>query len=289
MPIRLFTSGIHNGLSFSNTDIERIRSNTAERAPERIPIVLGHPKNDLPVFGFLPKSAIKAYREGDKVSLGFDREAAELDSEGMKAIRSLGRNKISIRVEDGRIKHIGLVKEAAVAENNTQDFAALTGDFAAVDALEEHPKREETGVLEYIKNLFKNNKTDFAMEKQGQEENTGLAEFAELKKDVAAIGDTVNKLTDLLTGQENEKRRSALAADFSKADFSHLTDEQKAKAADFCSKMGDPADIEDYKALLRAGNKKEKPASGSRAADFEKRKKESTAEELIRAQIDGLV
>lgn len=287
MPIRLFTSGVHNGLQFSNEQIERIVADTAAGAPERIPIVLGHPKNDLPVLGYLPKTAIRKYAEGDKVSMGFDREAAELATEAMDAIRGLGQNRISIRLEKGKVKHIGLVREAAVAENNAQDFAALTGDFAAVDDLEEAAKREETGLLESIRNLFKTNKTDFSMEKKEEEKQN--AGFAALKSDVAKIGETVNKLAGMLTGQESEKRKATLAADFAKAEYSHLTDEQKAKAVDFCAKMPEAADAEFYKEMLKAGNKKEKPGNGSKALDFGKKGgDERTAEELIREQMNGI-
>ncbi|MDR1756084.1 MAG: hypothetical protein LBR65_03865 [Culturomica sp.] len=290
MVIRLFTAGTHKGLSFSNEQIDRIAADTAAGPLERIPIVLGHPKNDLPVLGYLPKAAIRKYREGEKTSIGFARGDAELADEAMEAIRALGRNKISIRLQDGKVKHIGLVRDAAVEENNAQDFAALTGDFAALDDLEE--KRSEGGALEFIKNLFKTtNKTDFSMEKKEEKKNEEKlnADFAALKDDVAKIGEAVEKLSGMITGQEGEKRKAALTADFAKAEYSHLTDEQKAKAVDFCAKMTDEADVEAYKAMLQAGNKKEKPTGGSKALDFGKKTgDEKTAEDLIREQIAGI-
>lgn len=42
--IRLFTSGTHNGLNFSNAEITDIATKTRQMGDERIPFVLGHPK-----------------------------------------------------------------------------------------------------------------------------------------------------------------------------------------------------------------------------------------------------
>lgn len=287
MPIRLFTSGTHNGFSFSNEDIASIAARTAAESPERIPIVLGHPKNDLPVLGYIPKRAIEVYKEGDKMSLGFEREEADLGDEGVEIARELGKNKISIRLKEGKIKHIGLVKKAAVAENNEQDFAALTGDFMAMDGLEECSRTTLETVLDAIRGVFKNNKTDFDMKEKEEEKQN--AEFSALKKDVEGISGKIERLEKLLTGREEEKRRRALTADFSAAEYSHLTDEQKAKAVDFCAKLESAEEEADYKAILAAGNRKpEKPADGSVTLDFGKKGDEKSAEELIREQVSAV-
>lgn len=287
MPIRLFTSGTHNGFSFSNEDIASIAAKTAAESPERIPIVLGHPKNDLPVLGYIPKRAIEVYKEGDKMSLGFERDQADLGDEGVEIARELGKNKISIRLKEGKIKHIGLVKKAAVAENNEQDFAVLTGDFMAVNSLEECNRTTLETVLDAIRGVFKNSKTDFDMKEKDEEKQN--AEFSALKKDVEGIGTKVDRLEKLLTGREEERRRKALTADFAAAEYSHLTDEQKAKAVDFCAKLESAEEVADYKSMLAAGNRKpEKPADGSVTLDFGKKGEEKSAEELIREQVSAV-
>lgn len=287
MPIRLFTSGTHNGFSFSNEDIASIAAKTAAESPERIPIVLGHPKNDLPVVGYIPRRAIGVYKEGDKMSLGFERDQADLGDEGVEIARELGKNKISIRLKKGKIKHVGLVKKAAVAENNEQDFEALTGDFMAVDGLEECNRTTLETVLDTIKGVFKNSKTDFDMKEKDEEKQN--AEFSALKKDVEGIGTKVDRLEKLLTGREEERRRKALTADFAAAEYSHLTDEQKAKAVDFCAKLESEDEVADYKSMLAAGNRKpEKPADGSVTLDFGKKGDEKSAEELIREQVSAV-
>lgn len=285
MQIRLFTSGVHNGLSFSNADIDSIATKTTAEGREQIPLVLGHPKNDLPVVGFLPKAAITTYKEGDKVSLGFSREAAELDEESLNVIRNLGRNKISVRLEDGKIKHIGLVERAAVAENNQQDFAAGTGDFAAVDEFYNVDPPENAWNL--IRNLF-NNKTKGQMPTEEEKQD---AEFSALKKDVEGISTKVDTLVAMFATKANEKKKESLTIDFSAAGYSHLTDEQRKKAVDFCGKLETPEEVADYKAMLIAGNKKPgKPKDGSVTADFAwKDGDERTAIELIREQVAGLV
>jgi len=288
MPIRLFTSGTHNGFHFSNDDIASIAAKTAAGSPDRIPIVLGHPKNDLPVLGYVPKGAIEVYQEGDKMSLGFERDQADLGDEGVEIARELGKNKISIRLKEGKINHIGLVKKAAVDENNEQDFAALTGDFMAVDGLEECNRTTLETVLDAIRGVFKNNsKTDFDMKEKDEEKQN--AEFSALKKDVESISTKVDRLEKFLTGREDEKRRKALTADFSAAEYSHLTDEQKAKAVDFCVKLESAEEVADYKTMLAAGNRKpEKPANGSVTLDFGKKGEEKSAEELIREQVNAV-
>lgn len=288
MPIRLFTSGTHNGLSFSNNDIIGIAAKTAAMTQETIPIVLGHPKNNLPILGFLPRKAITTYQEGDKVSLGFDREEAELAGESMDVIRQLGRNKISIRLEDNEIKHIGLVERAAVSENNAQDFASGTGDFAAVDDFSEADRNTMDVVLDTIKSLFKNNKNELSMKETDEEKEKKNTEFSALKSDVAKIGESVEKLAGILTGQQEAQRRGVITADFSAAEYSHLTDEQRKSAVDFCTKVS-PAEVESFKAMLKAGNQKPAtPPSGSVAADFGKADKEETPAEIIRKQVSAL-
>lgn len=286
MQIRLFTAGTHNGLNFSNEDINNIAAATAAGGADKIPFVLGHPKNNLPVFGYLPKAVIRTYQEGDKISMGFDRTAAELDEEGLAAIRSLGRNKLSVRLEDGIIKHIGLVKKAAVAENNTQDFAAMTGDFAAPDDFCE--AEEGSQMWENFKRFFKTNKTD-VMSGDPKEKEKQNADFEAIRTEVKEIGATVGKLAQMLTGQEQEKKKTALTADFSAADFSHLTDEQKVKAIDLCARMT-PKEVTDYKALLKAGNKKpQTPGNGSVTANFGKQDAERTAADIIGEQVKSVM
>lgn len=288
MPIRLFTSGTHNGLTFSNADITGIANKTASGTGELIPIVLGHPKNNLPVLGYLPRKAITTYKEGDKVSLGFAREKAELADESMNAMRRLGCNKISIRLEDNEIKHIGLVERAAVSENNAQNFSAGTGDFAATDDFSELDKSLTDSVLDAIKTLFKNNKNEEKMKEENEEKEKQNAEFSALKGDVAKISETVEKLAGILTGQQEKQRKETVTADFTAAEFSHLTDEQKKSAVDFCTKAT-PVEAEALKAMLKAGNQKPAtPPAGSVVNDFGKAGHEETSEELIRKQVTVL-
>ena len=174
-----------------------------------------------------------------------------------------------------------------MAENNEQDFAVLTGDFIAVDSLEECNRTTLETVLDAIRGVFKNNKTDFDMKEKDEEKQN--AEFSALKKDVEGIGTKVDRLEKLLTSREDEKRRKALTADFAAAEYSHLTDEQKAKAVDFCARLENPEEVTDYKAILAAGNRKpERPADGSVTLDFGKKGEEQSVEDLIREQVSAV-
>lgn len=289
--IRLFTSGTHNGLNFNNAQITDIATKTRREGAERIPFVLGHPKNDLPIVGFLPREALTLYEEGAKASIGFDRSQAEFSEQSLDALRELGHNKISVRLEAGIIKHIGLVKKAAVAENNQQDFAdGMTGDYHTDEDFMQKPAARFPNPL----NFFKTNKNK---NMENQNENTPQngnasrqqADFADLSKAVERNSKAIEALTKMLTKQQEDTRRQKFASDFSAPEFDHLTDEQKQQAADFCAALSDEQQ-EAYKRMLQGF----KPASatppaGSVTAQFgAKGDDEKTAEDLIREQVKGL-
>jgi hypothetical protein len=290
--IRLFTSGIHNGLSFSDADINRIAATTREYGADRIPFVLGHPKNDLPVVGYLPKERVVLYRDGEKISIGFDRSSAEFSEESLDVLRQMGHNKISVRLEEGTIKHIGLVTKAAVRENNRQDFAeGLSGVY---HTSEDFMERESAGGLF---RFFKTDKTQKNMEKEEKKE-TPPVDFAEISAAVKRNSEAIDRLTEMMAKQQEAAEqvgkaqdRTTLQNDFAAAEFSHMTDEDKARAIDFCA--GLTADQrEQYKKALSALNRKPAvPENGSKAADFGKKGSddERSTEEIIREQVKGII
>lgn len=127
------------------------------------------------------------------------------------------------------------------------------------------------------------------MKEKDKENEKQNAEFSALKKDVESISEKIDRLEKVLTGREDEKRRKTLTADFEAAEYSHLTDEQKAKAVDFCAKLESAEEVADYKAMLAAGNRKpDKPKDGSVTMDFGKKGDEKSAEDLIREQVDAV-
>lgn len=215
--IRLFTSGTHKGLTYTNQDIEKIANNTADMGDNMIPFVMGHPKKNYPIMGFLPKVSITQYTEGKRVSLGFDKQAADMGDESMEVLRALGQNRLSVRLVDGVIKHIGLVKQAAAADNNTQDFSILTGDFAVSDHLFEEGTENTGGLLASLQNIFKTNT------KTMTEHETTAKRLADLEAEVRENATGINKIVDIITKQ-NEATAAAqasAAADFSEAHASH--------------------------------------------------------------------
>ncbi|MDR0510915.1 MAG: hypothetical protein LBH06_07475 [Rikenellaceae bacterium] len=289
--IRLFTSGTHNGLSFSEADINRIVAMTREHGADRIPFVLGHPKNDLPVVGYLPKEGVALYRDGDKISIGFDRSSAEFSEESLDVLRQMGHNKISVRLEEGTIKHIGLVAKAAVRENNRQDFAeGLSGTYHTA---EDFMEKEFGGLFKF----FKTDKTQKNMEKEEKKE-TPAGDFAEISAAVKRNSEAIDRLTGMLAKQQEAAEqvgkaqdRVALQNDFAAAEFSHMTDTEKASAVDFC--IGLTADQrEQYKRSLSALNRKpDTPENGSKTADFGKKGSgdERSAEDIIREQVKEVI
>lgn len=283
--IRLFTSGTHNGLNFSNDQIKEIATKTRQQGDDRIPFVLGHPKNDLPIVGYLPKSEVILYHENDKMSIGFDRGQGEFSEESLDILREAGNNKISVRLVDGVIKHIGLVEKAAVAENNQQDFAdALTGYYHTNEDFMEKPAG---GWFQKPLNFFKPKKN--AMDNENKDTAQPGGDFGELKSAVEKNSKAIETLTGMLTRQQEERQKQAIVTDFSAPEFSHLTDEQKKEAADFCAEL-DADRREAYKKMLLGLNhKSETPPSGSVTAEFGATgKEEKSAEEIIREQMKAL-
>lgn len=135
MMIRLFTSGTRNGHAFTPEDIDRIAAKKQEFGEENIPLILGYPKKNLPITVFVPKSALKVYKYGENRSIGFEKEEAQMSEESMDSRRSAAQNKLSVRLRDGIIAQIGLVRKAAVNKNNEQNFGRLDGDFNAPNEL----------------------------------------------------------------------------------------------------------------------------------------------------------
>lgn len=284
--IRLFTSGTHNGLNFSNAQVTDIATKTQQQGADRIPFVLGHPKNDLPIVGFLPKEAVILYHENEKMSIGFDREQGDFSEESLDMLRKVGNNKISVRLVDGVIKHIGLVEKAAVAENNQQDFAdSLTGYYHTNEDFME----KSSGWFPNPLNLFKTNKIKSMDNKENETSATRKDDFADLKTAVDRNSKAIETLVGMVTQQQNDKQKAQITADFSAPEYDHLNDEQKKQAADFCA--GLPADQrEPYKKMLRELKPASAtPPSGSVTAEFgAKGEQELSAEELIRQQVERL-
>lgn len=275
--IRLFTSGIHNGLTFTNDDIEKIAKKTADFAEAQIPFVLGHPKTNLPILGFLPKASIQLYTEGDKISLGFDKNSADMSSESMEALRSLGQNKLSVRLREGIIRHVGLVKKAAVSENNTQDFAALSGTFESEDLFFEEASN---GIIKSIQNIFK------PMDKHEQ----AAADFTATNEKLDKLTEAVGRVVDILGTQTQTQVKATITNDFASAEFSHLTDDQRKEYADFCASL--PSEKQDaYKAQIKVLNVKPTPVNGSATNDFaakEGDKEKQSAQDIIKKQMSNL-
>lgn len=284
--IRLFTSGTHNGLNFSNAQVTDIATKTQQQGADRIPFVLGHPKNDLPIVGFLPKEAVILYHENEKMSIGFDREQGDFSEESLNTLRELGNNKISVRLVDGVIKHIGLVRKAAVAENNQQDFAdGLTGCYHTNEDFMEKPASRLTNPF----NFFKSNKIKSMDNKENETSATRKDDFADLKTAVDRNSKAIETLVGMVTQQQNDKQKAQITADFAAAEYDHLSDEQKKQAADFCAGLT-AEQREPYKQMLRSLKPAPAtPPAGSVTAEFgAKDTEELSAEELIRQQVQGL-
>ena len=245
--IRLFTSGTHNGDTFSNDDIKEIFALT-QAGIDKIPVVLGHPKNDLPVVGWVNKNKILLYQEGDKYSIGFERKDAEFSEEAIIAIKELKRDKISVRLTDMAITHIGLVKKAAVAENNEQTFSDenKTGTFCfsedfPVDVEKEVKEPVEDKLLRIINQFFNNQKpSDMTPEEKLKAENEALkAKVAEFEKtqNQSEVEKENLKLKAQIAEFEKKGKDIKKTALTEKVNGSKLEDAKKKETIEFGEKL----------------------------------------------------
>ena len=242
--IRLFTSGTHNGDTFSNDDIKEIFALT-QAGIDKIPVVLGHPKNDLPVVGWVNKNKILLYQEGDKYSIGFERKDAEFSEEAIIAIKELKRDKISVRLTDMAITHIGLVKKAAVAENNDQTFSDenKTGTFCFSEDFPveiEDTESIEDIIVRKFNQFFNNQKPSDMTNEQLKAENealkTKVAEFEKTQNqsDVEKENQALKaKLADF-EQKGKEIKKTALTE---KVNGSKLEDAKKKETIEFGEKL----------------------------------------------------
>lgn len=291
MQVRLFTSGTHqsmNGtLSFSNEDVERIFEGTQKNGLDQIPFVLGHPKNNLPIVGWLPKSKIQTYKEGDKVSLGFDRDGADLSRESMKLIREQGSNKISVRLENGVIRHIGLVKKAAVEENNAQNFsqAELTGVFSTTEDILEKQQTDLSKFLNDFKTEFKSIFKPSNMAEKKDEQTPQNVDLSALMEQNRLLTEQVGALQKTLGGFMNQTQASA---DFSADEFKNLSAEQKQTAAGICADLGEEKATALKGLLKELAKPKVEVKNGSLVNDFGQPTDEvKTTGDIIREQMGG--
>ncbi len=126
----IFSSGVHRTphpkKEWSEFDVAAVFAGTKKLSPVQMPLVLGHPENDLPVLGYLSREALLLKAEGGKALIMVDDEKdASFSAEAIDSARKSGHNKISVKIKmpEMYIQHIGLVTEAAVAELNSATFA----------------------------------------------------------------------------------------------------------------------------------------------------------------------
>lgn len=234
--IRLFISGTHNNLTFSNEDIKAIHELSVANPNERIPFVLGHPKNDLPILGWIERGKVQLYEEGDKMAIGFDRKDAIFAEESIDVLKQMKNDKISIKLEDSVITHIGLVKKAAVKENNDQTFSidnktgvlCFSEDFAA-----EEPKEPfEDRVVKIFNQLFNKSQNQIDMTpEQLKAENEALklkVEAFEAKEKEATQNKEVEDLKNKVAAFEAKEVAAKKTALKNQVEALKL-DEQKTK------------------------------------------------------------
>ncbi len=125
----LFASGVHRTphpkKNWTAEDVDAVFAATMASSLDRIPLVIGHPHNDLPVVGYLAKAALSVQGEGDRRVILFEDEGAEFARDVIDWARAEGKNKLSVKVAmpGMHLKHVGLVTEAAVDEMNAATFA----------------------------------------------------------------------------------------------------------------------------------------------------------------------
>ena len=223
-------------------------------------------------------------------------------------MRGLGKNKLSIRLHKGVITHVGLVEKAAVAENNQQDFEALSGDFGTefnAEALANGISADDNGLLDKVKDFVQSILGNQKKEKEMTNEEKLAQENAELKtklqaqEKAQAMADETEKIKQLeakVKDFEAKERATKKTALKEQVDATQLTDEQKSKAMEFADALlnvGKEADFTDWlKGMTGSQQKPTVVIQGSvtaGGADFSAQETPAKkAETALKAQYAGL-
>ncbi len=171
----LFMSGTHRTPHpkkvWTAEDVDAVFTASMTDSPELIPLVIGHPENDLPVVGLLSRSALVRQGEGDRRVIMIDDQSATFSTEALERYRKAGYNKVSVKIKmpEMVIRHVGLVTDAAVAELNSVTFSGADqpGFEYAVFEADALFGRDEWR-MPYVGELFRNVR-DFFIEKFGLE------------------------------------------------------------------------------------------------------------------------
>ncbi len=115
----IFWDGEHKNAgaktSWTKDDVSDIFSKTLARLEEFIPFTIDHPENNLPIIGWTNKSNIRLVeRNGKRI---IEAMPVEFSETSLEEVKNSGRKKVSValRLPDFSIRHIGLVKNPAVA------------------------------------------------------------------------------------------------------------------------------------------------------------------------------
>src|SRR5574343_492982 len=117
--LTVFTEGTHNTKAAKKTynaaDIDAIVNNTKKLgSTAQIPFTAGHPVNNLPVFGYFRASDVR--RGNFNGVAAVQVKPAEFAEGLIDEIANSKINKMSIRILNNEIKHIGFVEKPAVKE-----------------------------------------------------------------------------------------------------------------------------------------------------------------------------
>jgi len=153
--LTVFTEGTHSTKAAKKTytaqDVDAIVNSTRALGSQDIPFTAGHPKNNLPVFGYFKASDV---RRGTLNGLAtVEVRPAEFADGLIDELAASKINKMSIRIVQNQIKHIGFVEKPAVKElpplSDYTFSADDEGEQSDIDSVLEFSAELGTTMFEY--------------------------------------------------------------------------------------------------------------------------------------------
>lgn len=211
----IFRAGTHtasNGVTktWTEEEVQQIAENYNAQSEHEAPIVIGHPKDNDPAFGWVEK--LKA--EGGKLFA----KAKQLVPEFVEAVEKGLYKKRSVSLyPDGTLRHVGFLGAVPPAVKGLAELKFKEGEALEVEFSEE---------LKVESGESKSEDERAALEAKVAELNSKIAELNSFKESSASLQEKLNHAE--LSKQEAEQNLISLRLKMRKMEFQQYLNEQVA-------------------------------------------------------------
>lgn len=211
----IFRAGTHtasNGVTktWTEEEVEKIAENYNAQTDHEAPIVIGHPKDNDPAYGWVEKLKV----EGGKLFA----KAKQLVPEFLEAVEKGLYKKRSVSLyPDGTLRHVGFLGAVPPAIKGLAELKFKEGDATEIEFSSSTSLGDQLG-----------NQDDerAALEAKVSELNSKIAELNSFKENTASLQEKLNHAE--MSKQEAEQNLTALRLKMRKLEFQQFLNEQVA-------------------------------------------------------------